>query len=438
MRIVQLTPGTGNFYCGHCLRDNALALALRARGHDVSMIPLYLPAVTDDTSASDGMPIFFGGINVYLEEKFPMLRRAPAWLTGILDSPALLRASARLANMTSAKDLGELTVSMLRGEQGHQSRELQKLIRWIKAHGRPDVVCLSTALLAGLARTIKRELGAPVVSTLQGEDSFLDGLSEPYRHRAWSLLRQRSADVDLFVAVSNYYGGVMRDRLALSPDRVAVVHNGITLDGFEPAPAAPASPVLGYLARMCKAKGLGTLVDAFIELKRRDRVKGLQLRVAGARTPADGSFVAEMQRQLAHAGVAGAVEWLPNIDRKQKLDFLRSLSVLSVPAIYGEAFGLYVIEALACAVPVVQPRHGAFAELIEATGGGILCKPGDVGALADAIESLMLQPDRARELGRQGRRVVLEKFGVERMAENVEDVLNRVTKGATAAHGVRV
>lgn len=438
MRIVQITPGTGNFYCGLCLRDNALALALRARGHDVLMIPLYLPSVTDEPSASVGVPIFFGGLTVYLEEKFPAFRRAPAWLTRILDSPALLRTSARFAGMTTANDLGELTVSMLAGERGHQVRELRSLIGWLKTQRKPDVVCLSTALLVGLARTIKQELGAPVVSTLQGEDSFLDSLPEPHRQQAWALLNERLVDVDRLVAVSHYYGGVMRERLGLPPERVAVVHNGITLTGFEPAASPPDPPVVGYLARMCKAKGLDTLVEAFIELKRQDRFKSIKLRIAGARTHADASFVHEMQKRLAAAGIADHVEWLPNIDRGQKQEFLRSISVLSVPATYGEAFGLYVIEALACGVPVVQPRHAAFPELIEATGGGILCEPDNVPALADGIESLLLHPDQARKLGQQGRQAVLEKFGVERMAKNVEDVLHQVTIGAERTHALRV
>ena len=93
--------------------------------------------------------------------------------------------------------------------------------------------------------------------------------------------------------------------------------------------------------------------------------------------------------------------------------------MLSVPATYGESFGLYVIEAMAAGVPVVQPRHGAFPEIIAATGGGVLYEPADPDALASAIEDTLLDPQRAQELGERGRQAVHAHFSVAKMAENV-------------------
>ncbi|MBI5394887.1 MAG: glycosyltransferase family 4 protein [Verrucomicrobia bacterium] len=419
MRIVHLTPGTGNFFCGSCLRDHALVMALRRRGHDALMVPLYLPLVTEEPVSGDA-PIFYGGISVYLEQKFPRLAKLPGWL----NSPTLLRWASNLVGMTSASDHGELTLSMLRGEEGRQAVEMEKLIGWLRSQPAPDVICLSNALLAGLSRRLKAALRVPVVCSLQGEDSFLDSLPEPHRRQCWETLAARCADVDRFIAPSHYYGDLMRWRLGLTPERVSVVHNGIALDGFEPAAAPPQPPAIGYLARLCRVKGLDTLVDAFIELKRRDRVTGLRLRVAGTKTRVDEPFIREQQRKLRAAGVAELAEWLPDLPREVKPAFLRSLSALSVPAAYGESFGLYVIEALACGVPVVQPRHGAFPELVEKTGGGVLCAPGDAKALADAIESLLLDPAKAFAVGQQGREAVALDFSVERMAQKVEDVLH--------------
>jgi glycosyltransferase involved in cell wall biosynthesis len=209
---------------------------------------------------------------------------------------------------------------------------------------------------------------------------------------------------------------------------VSVIHNGIALDGFAPATVPPTTPTLGYLARLCHVKGLGMLVDAFIELKRRDRVKGLRLRVAGTKTGSDEPFIRVQQGKLRVAGVAEQVDWLPDLPPEGKVAFLQSLSALSVPTTYGEAFGLYVIEAMACGVPVAQPRHGAFPELIEMTGGGLLCAPGDAKALADAMETLLLDPAKARAMGARGREAVARDFSVERMAQKVEDVL----------HGLRI
>jgi glycosyltransferase involved in cell wall biosynthesis len=426
VRIVHLTPGTGNFYCGSCLRDNALVRALRARGHDVLMVPLYLPFVTDEPEATGSTPMFFGGINVYLQQRSALFRHTPPWFDRLFDSPAMLQRAVERAGMTRARELGAITLSMLHGEEGHQAKELEKLIVWLTSQPKPDVVCLSNVLLVGLVRRIRRELGVPVVSTLQGEDSFLDALPAPERVEAWKLLSERAAELDLCIATSRYFADVMTRRLRLPDSRVVVVHNGIPLDGFAPAESLPNPPALGYLARMCEAKGLRPLVSAFIELKRRATIPGLRLRVAGAMTAGDESFVSTLRARIEAEALSAETEWLPNIERLHKQAFLRGVSVLSVPATYGEAFGLYLLEAWASGVPVVQPRSGAFPELIEKTGGGLLCEPDHPKALADAIESLLQNPEKTRELGERGRRAVHEHFTVERMAQNVEDVLRRV------------
>ena len=431
MRILQLTPGTGSFYCGTCMRDNALTVALRRQGHDALMVPLYLPPALDEASAAEGAPLFYGGVNVYLQQASPLFRRTPRWLDGLLDSPAVLRGAARRAGMTKASELGEMTLSMLRGEDGHQAKELTRLVEWVASEdGRADVVCLSNALLLGLARRIRAETGARVVCTLQGEDTFLDSLDEPHRTASWDTLAERAADVDAFVAVSHYHADLMTRRMKLPPDRVHVVYNGIDLTGYGPASPPTDPPVLGYLARMCPPKGLGTLVDAYLLLRKRGRVKGLKLRVAGAQTAGDVSYVESLRARLDAEGVGADAAFFPNIDRAEKVAFLRGLSAFSVPATYGESFGLYVIEALAAGVPVVQPRHAVFPELLAETGGGVLCEPDDPSALADALEALLLDPERARALGEQGRRTVIERFNVDVMAENVARVFAGVMEQA--------
>jgi glycosyltransferase involved in cell wall biosynthesis len=272
-----------------------------------------------------------------------------------------------------------------------------------------------------------------VVCTLQGEDSFLDRLPEGDRQAAWQALAERSADIDAFIAVSQYYGGVMRERARLPAEKVHVVYNGILLDGYIPAPAPPDPPALGYLARLCPPKGLATLVEAYILLRQRDRLPGLRLRIAGTMTAADTPFVERLQARLKAAGVTDDVQLLPNLSREEKIAFLQSLSALSVPATYGESFGLYMIEALAAGVPVVQPRHGAFPELIEATGGGVLCEPDDPQSLAEAVESLLQDQEAARAMGARGREAVQERFNVSRMAEG----MLRVFEQAVGRSGVQ-
>jgi glycosyltransferase involved in cell wall biosynthesis len=425
VNIIQITPGAGAMYCGNCFRDNALVAALRRMGHDVTMVPLYLPLTLDEEDQSANTPIFFGGINVYLEQKAAFFRRMPRFLHRLLASRKLLRWAAGRAASTRATEVRDMLLSMLRGEEGRQARELDELIAWLKQHNHPDVVCLSNALLAGLTRRLKTQLATRVVCHLGGEDAFLDGLPDSHREAAWQLLQERCADVDLFIAPSRYFGDLMAGRLNLAPERVRVIHNGINLEGLEirnpPARRDDvrngAAPVLGYFARMCKEKGLDTLVEAYIHLKHRGKVPRLKLHIGGSCGPADEPFVKELRRRLAEAGYIGEVAFFPNLSRVEKLDFLGALSVFSVPARYGEAFGLYLIEAMAAGVPVVQPRTAAYPEVIESTGGGLLCEPGDPNSLADAIEQLLLNPPQARALGEAGRNAVLEKFNARVMAE---------------------
>ncbi|MDB6034938.1 MAG: hypothetical protein JWM16_5276 [Verrucomicrobiales bacterium] len=422
-------------YCGNCFRDNALVSALRNLGHETLMVPLYLPMTLDEEDQSQGTPIFFGGVNVYLEQKSALFRRMPHWLHNLLASPKVLKWAAGKAAKTRAEDVGELTLSMLRGEEGYQARELDNFITWLKDQPKPDLICLSNALLAGMVRKLRTELGIPVICMLQGEDSFLDSLPEHIRGVVWQTLAERCAEVDHFIAPSRYFGDLMARRLSLPPERVSVAFNGINLEGYPIAQPTPSAepPVLGYFARMCREKGLATLVDAFILLRRSGRVPNLKLRIGGGCGPSDEAFVEELRGKLSSNGLLGSVEFRPNVTRPEKLEFFKGLTVFSVPALYGEAFGLYVIEALAAGVPVVQPRTASFPELVEATGGGLLCEPGSATALADSIESIVLDPVRARELGARGRIAVQKTFSLDAMTRGVLQVYERVSNGSRVA-----
>jgi len=421
MNIVQLTPGAGGMYCGNCFHDNTLVAALRGLGHDAVMLPLYLPINVDEDDESAGQPVFFGGVNVYLQQKSAFFRKAPRWLHRLLNSRRLLDWAAGRAAKTRATEVGELLISMLRGETGNQNREITELISWLRDHAKPDVICLSNALLIGMTRRLKTELQVPVVCLLQGEEPYLNALPDSHRESAWRLLAERAVDVDAWIAPSRWNADCLTTRLKLKPERVHVIHNGISLGGFEvPTPQSRVqsqrAPVLGYFARMCKDKGLDILVEAFIHLKNRGTIPRLKLHVGGGCGPGDEAFVKSLRVRLAEAGFIGEVSFSPNLSRVEKLAFLQSLTVFSVPAIYGEAFGLYVIEALAAGVPVVQPRHGAFPELIATTRGGLLCEPNNPKSLADALEEILENSDQARALGEAGRKAVSEKFTAEVMA----------------------
>ena len=434
MKIVFLTPGTGSYYCGACLRDNMLARELHRLGHDVTILPMYLPLELDDASLPNAgqTPVFFGGINVYLQQKLGLFRKTPAFLDRLLNSPGLLRWAARHSHMTSAREHGEMTLEMLNVETSRLRKETEKLFAWLETTGKPEIVCLSTTLLAGFAAEIKRRLGVPVISFFQGEDSFLDGLPEPYRSQSWQRMREQLDASDAVLAPSRYYAEFMRERLGPAARAIEVVHNGVALEGYTPAaPADPASPVIGYFARMTRDKGLELFVDAFIALAREHRDTTTRARIGGAATAGDQALIVTMQRRLQEAGLADRVQWSPNLSRTEKIAFLRSLSLFSVPAVYREAFGLYVVEAMACSVPVVQPESSAFPELIGLGGGGVCVPPRDPRALARAWRDLLADPARRATLGREARLSVEKHLSAATMCASFCQVTDRLVR-ATA------
>jgi glycosyltransferase involved in cell wall biosynthesis len=425
MRIVHLTPGTGNFHCGSCHRDNHLVKALRAQGHDVTMVPLYLPLVTDGEPANPELAVQVGGINLFLRQKVPFFRHAPRWLQRWLDSPKVLLRAAKRASMTSARQLGEMTVESLRGVTGRQAEDWQQLMDWIAREGKPDVLSLSNGLLNGLAVAAQRDLQVPVVCSLQGEDSFLDTLPEPYCTQSWDLLRANSAAVTRCVAGSDYYAATMQQRLGRP---VVCVKNGLDLRAYTRQAHAPQPPVIGFLARQIPGKGLHTLVEAFIQLA--PRLPEVRLSVAGTATDADDEFIAQQQTKLKKAGLWHRVTWRRDLSVADKIAHFQSLTVLSVPAAYGEAFGLYVVESLACGVPVVEPDHAGLGELVRATGGGLLCRPDDPSSLAESLEKVLTDAPLRELLAEKGHQAAHRDYTADRMAQDFAKVCEEVLHGS--------
>jgi len=427
MRILHLTPGTGNFHCGSCLRDHALIKALRVRGHDALMAPLYLPLVTDREFGSQELPVQIGGISLFLQQKIPWFHKLPRFFHTWLNSPGKLRLAARGMGMTSPKVLGEMALGALLGTEGRQWGEWKKIIEWVRSEqqteGRFDVISLSNSLLTGLAPALEKELGIPVVCSVQGEDSFIDTLPEPYRQQCWEAMQANARSIRFFISPSQFYARHMQERLAVGPERMKILPNGIDTNSFTTSSPDPNWPVVGYFARMIHGKGLTTLVDAFIDLAKRGTVPRVKLRIGGARTPVDDKYVLGLEKKIAAAGLTSRVEWFPNVSFKDKVHFFHDLTVFSVPATYGEAFGLYVIEAAASGVPFVQPDSGAFPELVEATQGGMLCPPDDTRALADSLENLLNDGVLREKMSKNGIVRVSKEFSATRMAERFETLL---------------
>ncbi|HEX8502645.1 MAG TPA: glycosyltransferase family 4 protein [Pyrinomonadaceae bacterium] len=434
MRILYITAGAAQMYCGSCLRDNALATELLARGHDVALLPLYTPTLTDEPNVSGGR-VFFGGISVYLEQHSALFRHTPRLLDRLWDSKLALKLAARSSIQTSPRMLGELTVSMLRGEDGNQRKELGKLIDWLKTEPPFDVLCLPYTLLIGLARPLREALGRPVTCTLQGEDLFLEGLPEPYRSESLRLIRENVPFVERFLAVSRYYEEFMPGYLDIPREKMRLVPLGINLQGYEMrAPREGGQPfTVGYFARVAPEKGLHLLAEAYVRLSGRAGAGAARLEVAGYLGEEHRAYLAGVERRLREAGLSGEFNYRGALDRVGKIEFLRGLDVLSVPATYDEPKGIFLLEAMACGVPVVQPRRGGFTEVVERTGGGLLVEPDDPAALAEGLLRVREDAPLAAELSASGYENVRRHYTVAQMAERALEVYGELSGGRAPA-----
>ena len=133
MRILSITAGAANMYCGSCLRDNGLARGLMKLGHDVTLMPLYTPTRVDEENVSRDR-VFLGGVSVYLEQHIPLFRRTPWLLDRVWDSTRFLSLIAKHSIAVNPQRLGALTVSTLMGERGHQRREVLRIVRHVRVH----------------------------------------------------------------------------------------------------------------------------------------------------------------------------------------------------------------------------------------------------------------------------------------------------------------
>lgn len=428
MKIVHIIPGSGGtFYCQNCLRDNELIKNLRATGNDVIMVPIYLPHNIDGKGIMGDTPVFYGAINVFLKEKLPFYRHAPLWLERLFDSESLLQMAAKKSGSTRATGLEEMTLSMLEGENGRQATELDHLISFFEKELKPDVIHLSNALLLGLAKRLKNDLGAAVVCSLQDENEWIDPMSEKYQKLTWDKMAERAVDVDAFVAASRYYADRSIAQLNLPPEKVHVVYGGIEPERYETSALDLNPPVIGYLCRMSEYFGLGIISEAFIILKQNSKFKDTRLYLMGGYTSDDKAFIKKMMRKFKKNNVDADVTLFESFDIGERIKFLKSLSVLSVPVPGGEAFGAYMIESLASGVPIVQPNAGGYPEFVANTGGGVIYEPNDPEHLAKALADLFSDKDKLHSLGRNGRDKVISQYTMPAMAGKVLDIYRNIT-----------
>src|SRR5262245_58749379 len=425
MKIAFITAGAAGMYCGSCMKDNTLVAALGRLGHDALLIPTYTPIRTDEEDVSHSR-VFLGGINVYLQQKSWLFRHTPRFLDRVLDVRRLLDWVSPLAQRTRTDRLGGMAVSVLKGSGGNQRKEIGKLVDWLTREFKPDVVLLTNVLISGLVPALKAAWGGPILATLQGDDIFLDALPAEDRARCIELIRRNCESVDGYLVTSRYYADFMAGYLGLPRDRMHVVYPGINLKGHGGSREFRDQPpyTIGYFARICPEKGVHNIVEAFRILRQTAGAPECRLRISGWLGGSHRPYFAEQLLKLDKAGLAAHVEHVESPTHVDKVRFFQSIDVLSVPTAYREPKGLYLLEAMANGVPVVQPRHGSFPEIIEVTGGGQLVPPDDPQALAEGLRRLLDDAHLRRRLAEDGKKAVFARFTDENMAKETAAVLD--------------
>jgi len=426
MKIAHIIPGSGgSFYCGNCLRDSKYVTALKKLGHKVIKVPMYLP-LFDDAHDLNDVPVFYGAVNLYLKQNYSLFRHMPAFIEHALDSKSVLHLAAQKAGSTRAKGLEEMTLSMLLGEEGSQKAELERMVDWLAEVGKPDIVHISNALLLGLARSIKERMNIPVVCSLQDEDVWVDVMSEKYRHEVWNMMSERGEIIDAFISVSDYYATEIRKKMKIRDSQMHTVHIGVDTSDYAPKKIEQKEPVIGFLSKTCEENGLAVLVDAFILLKQNPEYDSVSLKITGGNTADDLHFVKEQKQKIAKADLEKKVYWVDEFEGEERQLFFNSVSILSVPVLNGEAFGLYQLEAMASGIPMVQPALGAFPEVIDITGGGLTYTPNDAETLSKALGSLILDTEKLQKLSAAGLAGVEAHFDVLRQAQKMVKIYDQV------------
>lgn len=410
-------------FCGSCMHDNALAKALRRGGDDVILQPIYTPIRTDelDIAQSD---VFFGGIHVYLLQQWPWLRRWPRWSRSWMDRPALIRWATRRAVQTDPAKLGDLTISMLRGTNGRQSEEVQRLVDWLANEIQPDAIVLTNLLIGGAIPAIKQQCpDTKIIVVLQGDDIFLDHLPDDARATAIELCGELAGSVDRFVTNSRFYQQKMGALFGIDAARMDIHPLSIEFPDRDLIRRSSKDPNgdfrIGFFARIAPEKGLHVLAEAFEQIAHRPGNQSMTLHAAGWLGAHNEAYLHAIGQRMADAGLADRFTYHGSPDRDEKYRFLASCDVLSVPSPYQDPKGLFVLESLAAGTPVVQPDHGAFGELIGQTGGGLLFPPGDFVELGECLQQLHDDAERRDALMADVPERLTENHSIEMAADRM-------------------
>ena len=242
-----------------------------------------------------------------------------------------------------------------------------------------------------------RIAGIPFSFTLHGPGIFNDV-------RRWRL-DEKIARARFVACISQYARA--QAMLLAGPEhwsKLAIVHCGVTPERYRRDPRAPGDPGkrLLFVGRLAAVKGVPVLLEALRGLVARH--PELHLTLIG-----DGPDRAGLERAAGQAGLAGHVSFTGYLSQAAVAELLKQADLFVLPS-FAEGVPVVLMEAMAAGLPVVATAVGGVGELVADGTSGLIVPPGDAGALAAAIDRLLADPGRGREMGRAGAAHVARAF----------------------------
>ena len=417
MKVLFIIPGSGDsFYCGNCFRDNLHASALRKAGHDVVIMPLYLPLQQKSFQADT--PLFFPATTYYTEQRFFRNRKIPKWLQRITGSEWVLNMASSMSGTTSAKGMEEMTLSMITGNDPAFEKNVQAIVNWIRDYEKPDVIHLSSSMLLGIAKTLKKHFTIPIVCSVQDEEVWIDTLKEEHAIVAWQGIAENTHYVDKFVTTSRFYRDMLQKRIPEISD-IGVVYPGIDREKYA-SEQYPKHPTIGFFYRMNYLNGLDILAEAFVLLKKRNTIPHLNLLIGGGYSAHDKKFLNGVRKTLSP--YKNDVTINETYSLEEHGTFYEKISVITAPLRFNEGVGLYLCEAFAAGRPAVVPTTGSFPEIV--SDAGILYSPNEAPALADALEKILVDKNLYHQKVEAAKNLSVNRYNQKITAEKITTIYN--------------
>lgn len=267
-----------------------------------------------------------------------------------------------------------------------------------------DIIHAHVALPDGFAGTmVKRDYGKPLVVTIHGEDLYVT----IHRNDAcWHAIARVFTEADRIVTVSTRLNEIAASRVGF-PEKLTVVGNGVDL-GVSGTASAELRAIYGGSRIILSAsyliarKGLDFNIRAVSQLT--EGHPNIKYLVIGG-----GSESSYLRRLASNLNLQNCIEFLGELPHNEVMEYMAIADIFSLPS-WNEAFGVVYIEAMMHGTPVIACEGEGIADVIEHGKTGLLVKPKDVESLAQAMDYLLSNPEKAQEVGEQARKLVLENY----------------------------